>query len=112
LGIDDERVSRAIVDDSSILERHSISGEAFSLPSGLVSGAGEHGQRVDSFTEWNLSNHDVLEPLVFPEVSSELVVEWSNVGDEGCGQESVTDHGHTVFSQENDVLFPAFVLVS
>lgn len=85
MGIDNERVSGAVVDDSSVLERHSISREAFSLPSSLVSGAGEYGQRIDSFTEWNLSGDDVLEPLCFPEVSSELIVEWSNVGDEGCG---------------------------
>jgi len=50
LGIDNKRVSGARVDDSSILKRDSISGETFSLPSGLHGEVGKNVKRINSFS--------------------------------------------------------------
>jgi hypothetical protein len=66
LRINDERISGAVIDNSSVLKRHSIGGEAFSLPSGLVCRGGEHFQWVDSFCERNFVLSDIDNPLVFP----------------------------------------------
>jgi len=59
LRINNKWVSRAVIDNSGVLKRHSISRKTFSLPYGLVSRAGEYGKRVNSFSERNLLLNDV-----------------------------------------------------
>lgn len=111
MGVDDERVSQAIVDNGGVLKGHSISREAFSLPSSLIGRAGKDGKGINSLGERNSLLCDIENPLALPKVSSELVVEGTDVRDEGSRQEGVSDHSHTLFSENNDVFFPTLVLV-
>jgi len=85
LWIDDERVSGARDNDSSVLERHSVCWESLSLPDCLVCSASEHLKWVDSLSDGDILLNDIWNPLLSPKFVSEDVVEWSNVRDESGG---------------------------
>lgn len=93
LGIDDQGPTSRTGDDGGVLNGHGISGKVFVLPLGLLGFSGQHFKRSDVVSDGDLEFDDVGQPLLGPEVHSELKGEGSDVGDEGGGQKTISNNG-------------------
>jgi hypothetical protein len=111
LGINKQRVSGAGVDNGGVLKRDSIGGETLAFPDSLGSFSRKDTKRVNTFCEWNFLGDNVTEPLLTPEILSEDRVKGSNVGDEGSGDEGVTNHGKLLELKSLNVGSPTDILI-
>jgi hypothetical protein len=112
LWVNQEWVARARAHDGGVLKRNSIGWETLGLPHGLGGLGRQHEEWVSALSVGETLGNDVTNPLVGPEVLSEIRIEWSDVGDEGSRDEGVTNHGELLLLEVDDVLGPSDLLVA